>query len=99
MSFLFEYWTCTNSLRVDLERQILGLTERLVFGEQIGQKSLGLGVKFKAKAVVEVTEEEPQDLHDGVLRDLHFDTVEGDFQVFKGTWRMHQVSPSLAFLL
>lgn len=56
-------------------------------------------MKFKAKAVVEVTEEEPQDLHDGVLRDLHFDTVEGDFQVFKGTWRMHQVSPSLAFLL
>ena len=46
--------------------------------------SLLLG--FRVKDVVEVTEEEPQDLHDGVLRDLHFDTVEGDFQVFKGTW-------------
>jgi ribosome-associated toxin RatA of RatAB toxin-antitoxin module len=59
---------------------------------QIGQKNLALGVKFKAKAVVEVTEEAPHILPDGTLRDLHFETVEGDFQIFKGTWRMHQKS-------
>jgi len=58
---------------------------------QIGQKNLALGVKFKAKAVVEVSEEAAQELPNGTLRDLHFETVEGDFQVFKGTWRMHQV--------
>lgn len=61
---------------------------------QIGQKNLALGVKFKARAVVEVTEEDPQDLDDGTLRDISFVTVEGDFQVFKGTWRMHQTCGS-----
>lgn len=60
--------------------------------KQIGQKNFALGVKFKAKAVVEVTEEAAQDLDDGTLRDLHFETVEGDFQVFKGTWRMLEKS-------
>ncbi len=64
--------------------------------KQIGQKNLALGVKFKAKAVVEVSEEAAQELPNGTLRDLHFETVEGDFQVFKGTWRMHQVSLSLS---
>ncbi|KAG0576363.1 hypothetical protein KC19_5G074300 [Ceratodon purpureus] len=57
---------------------------------QIGQKNLALGVKFKAKAIVEVVEEAPRDLDDGTLRDISFVTVEGDFQVFKGVWRMHQ---------
>lgn len=61
---------------------------------QIGQKSLALGVKFKAKAIVEVVEEDLQDLEDGTLRDISFDTVEGDFNVFKGTWRMHQTRGS-----
>lgn len=55
-------------------------------------------MKFKAKAVVEVTEEAAQDLDDGTLRDLHFETVEGDFQVFKGTWRMLEVCPPIALL-
>ncbi len=67
--------------------------------KQIGQKNLALGVKFKAKAVVEVSEEAAQELPNGTLRDLHFETVEGDFQVFKGTWRMHQVSLSLSLSL
>ena len=91
---MYKFITCW-----PLKTNVRSNSHWLIFGEQIGQKSLTLGVKFKAKAIVEVTEEEPQDLHDGVLHDLHFDTVEGDFQVFKGTWWMHQVNPSLAFLL
>ena len=51
-------------------------------------------MKFKAKAIVEVTEEPPQDLEDGTLRDISFVTVEGDFNVFKGTWRMQQTRGS-----
>jgi hypothetical protein len=51
--------------------------------KQIGQKNLALGVKFKAKAVVEVSEEAAQELPNGTLRDLHFETVEGDFQFSK----------------
>lgn len=71
------------------------MTKRMhTWDYQIGQKNLAFGVKFKAKAIVEVTEEAPQDLNDGALRHISFITVEGDFNVFKGTWRMHQVSLS-----
>jgi hypothetical protein len=43
--------------------------------KHIGQKNLALGVKFKAKAVVEVFEEAAQELSNGTLWDLHLETV------------------------
>ncbi|KAL3688109.1 hypothetical protein R1sor_014418 [Riccia sorocarpa] len=59
---------------------------------QVGEQDIALGVKFKAKAVVDC-EEKPCELEDNLVRrDIDFNTVEGDFQIFKGTWRMEQVS-------
>lgn len=58
---------------------------------QIGQQDIALGVKFKAKAVVEV--EELSIKIDGELeeRNILFQMTEGDFSVFKGLWSMSDV--------
>ncbi|CAM6128233.1 unnamed protein product [Calypogeia fissa] len=58
---------------------------------QVGEQNIALGLKFKAKAVVDC-EEKPKTVHaDFIRRDIDFQNVEGDFQIFRGTWRMEQL--------
>ncbi|GBG80680.1 hypothetical protein CBR_g31139 [Chara braunii] len=52
---------------------------------QVGEQDVALGVKFRAKAVVDVEEDLSMGKHD-----IHFRIVEGDFQMFEGTWRMEE---------
>ncbi|EFJ09803.1 hypothetical protein SELMODRAFT_48570, partial [Selaginella moellendorffii] len=58
---------------------------------QIGEQELALGVKFRAKGVIEVTELPLELLDNGCRRDIGFDMVEGDFNLFRGIWRIEQV--------
>eukprot|EP01018_Ginkgo_biloba_P008494 Gb_11319 [translate_table: standard] len=57
----------------------------------IGQQNLAFGLKFKAKGIVDVYENELEILPLGIQRDIDFKMVEGDFQVFEGKWRIEQV--------
>lgn len=59
---------------------------------QIGEQNLAFGLKFKARGVVNVHERPLEVLPCGFRREIDFEMIEGDFQVFKGTWRMEQVS-------
>ncbi|KAG6550047.1 hypothetical protein Mapa_008561 [Marchantia paleacea] len=64
---------------------------------QVGEQDIALGVKFKAKAVVDC-EEKPSEVHPNLVRrDIDFNTIEGDFQIFKGTWRIEQVGGPSTF--
>ncbi|KAL2630283.1 hypothetical protein R1flu_014969 [Riccia fluitans] len=66
---------------------------------QVGEQDIALGVKFKAKAVVDC-EEKPYEVERNLVRrDIEFVTVEGDFQIFKGTWRVEQVSGPSAYMV
>ena len=59
---------------------------------QVGQQEVALGFKFKARAVVEVEEQEERAAGDGrVQRAINFTQVEGDFKLFKGTWTIEEV--------
>ncbi|EFJ11590.1 hypothetical protein SELMODRAFT_47431, partial [Selaginella moellendorffii] len=58
---------------------------------QIGEQELALGVKFRAKGVIEVTELPLELLDNGCRRDIGFDMVEGDFNLFRGIWRIEQI--------
>lgn len=59
---------------------------------QIGEQNLALGLKFKAKGVINVQELPVEILSDGICRRIDFEMIEGDFQIFKGTWQMEQES-------
>ena len=59
---------------------------------QVGQQEVALGFKFKARAVVEVEEEEARVAKGGrVQRAIKFTQVEGDFKLFQGTWKIEEV--------
>lgn len=58
---------------------------------QIGQQNLVFGLKFKAKGIVDVYENELEVIPSGIRRDIDFKMVEGDFQVFEGKWGIEQV--------
>ena len=58
---------------------------------QVGQQEVALGFKFKARAVVEVEEEEERVGDGRVQRAINFTQVEGDFKLFKGTWTIEEV--------
>lgn len=57
---------------------------------QIGEQNLAFGLKFKAKGIMDVYENELEILPIGIRRDIDFKMVEGDFQVFEGKWGIEQ---------
>lgn len=57
---------------------------------QIGEQNLAFGLKFKAKGIVDVYENELEILPVGIRRAIDFKMVEGDFQVFEGKWGIEQ---------
>eukprot|EP00897_Mesotaenium_endlicherianum_P006544 jgi/Mesen1/5918/ME000030S05185 len=57
---------------------------------QIGEQEVALGIKFRARAIVDCEESSLRESEDGIERDIDFTMVEGDFKVFKGTWSMLQ---------
>ncbi|PWA70400.1 START-like domain-containing protein [Artemisia annua] len=59
---------------------------------QIGQQNLAFGLKFNAKGVVECFEKDFEVLPYGQRRDIDFKMIEGDFDLFEGTWSIEQVS-------
>lgn len=61
---------------------------------QIGEQNLAFGLKFKAKGIVDVVENELEILPIGIRRDIDFKMVEGDFEVFKGKWGIEQFEGS-----
>ncbi|MCO5576803.1 hypothetical protein L7F22_030623 [Adiantum nelumboides] len=63
---------------------------RLVF--QIGEQNIAWGLKFSAKGVINVEERPIEVLSSSICRRIDFVMIEGDFQIFKGTWQMEQVS-------
>eukprot|EP00252_Welwitschia_mirabilis_P011097 TRINITY_DN24955_c0_g1_i1.p1 TRINITY_DN24955_c0_g1~~TRINITY_DN24955_c0_g1_i1.p1 ORF type:complete len:208 (-),score=28.09 TRINITY_DN24955_c0_g1_i1:289-912(-) len=58
---------------------------------QIGQQILPLGLKFKAKGILDVFENDLEALSNGIRRDIDFKMVEGDFIVFEGKWRIEEI--------
>ncbi|XP_050388064.1 uncharacterized protein LOC126805016 [Argentina anserina] len=69
---------------------------------QIGEQDLAFGVKFNAKGVVDCYEngleriiDDDDDLGGVTLkRDIEFNMVEGDFEIFRGKWSLQQLSNS-----
>ncbi|PWA70399.1 START-like domain-containing protein [Artemisia annua] len=57
---------------------------------QIGQQNLAFGLKFNAKGVVECFEKDFEVLPYGQRRDIDFKMIEGDFDLFEGTWSIEQ---------
>ncbi|GKB76952.1 START-like domain-containing protein [Tanacetum coccineum] len=53
---------------------------------QIGQQNLAFGLKFNAKGVVDFLEKDFEVLMYGQRRDIDFKMIEGDFDLFEGTW-------------
>ena len=51
-----------------------------------------LGLKFKAKGVIVVTEKQLKAIPCGIRRSIEFEMVEGDFKIFKGAWQIEEVS-------
>lgn len=61
---------------------------------QIGEQNLVFGLKFKAKGIMDVVENELEILPIGIRRDIDFKMVEGDFEVFEGKWGIEQFEGS-----
>lgn len=59
--------------------------------QQIGQQNLAFGLKFNAKGIVDCYEKELENLPSGQKRDIEFEMIEGDFQLFEGKWSIEQV--------
>ncbi|KAJ7281167.1 hypothetical protein O6H91_Y368100 [Diphasiastrum complanatum] len=62
---------------------------------QIGEQKVALGLKFQAKGVLDVQENPVQISLNRICRDIMFEMVEGDFQVFRGVWHLEQVKSPL----
>eukprot|EP00850_Spirogloea_muscicola_P016130 SM000129S26117 [mRNA] locus=s129:32650:33924:+ [translate_table: standard] len=74
------------SLAVNEVVEVLPTGARLM---QVGEQEVALGMKFRARVTVDVQEGVEVELPDaGRQRDIAFTMVEGDFQLFNGTWRM-----------
>lgn len=72
------------------------LTLSLNYFEQIGEQDLAFGLKFNAKGIVDCYENAlesiPSELGGQTLRrDIDFNMVEGDFEIFRGKWSLQQV--------
>ncbi|XP_010522862.1 PREDICTED: uncharacterized protein LOC104801332 [Tarenaya hassleriana] len=59
---------------------------------QIGQQNLALGLKIRAKAVLDCFEKELEILPHGKRRDIEFKLVEGDFHFLQGKWSIEQIN-------
>ncbi|XP_016649493.1 PREDICTED: uncharacterized protein LOC103327240 isoform X3 [Prunus mume] len=58
---------------------------------QIGQQNLAFGLKFNAKGIVDCYETPLETLPNlGHRRDIEFNMVEGDFEIFQGKWSLQQ---------
>lgn len=67
---------------------------------QVGEQNLGLGIKFNAEGVIDCFERDLQISPAGALsRDIDFEMVEGDFEVFRGKWSILQETSSLSSAL
>lgn len=53
---------------------------------------MALGLKFKARGVLECYEGDLEDNPFCRRRDIEFRMVEGDFQTFEGRWHIEQVT-------
>ena len=59
---------------------------------------MGLGLKFNARGVIDCYERELEAGAGGSLRrDIDFEMVQGDFEVFQGKWSILQVSTMAKF--
>ncbi|XP_062084950.1 uncharacterized protein LOC133791068 isoform X2 [Humulus lupulus] len=58
---------------------------------QVGQQNLALGLKFNAKGVVDCYEKPLEILPSAQKREIEFNMVEGDFQLFQGKWSILQL--------
>lgn len=59
---------------------------------QIGQQNLAFGLKFDARGVVDCYEKDLESLPFGQKRDIEFEMIEGDFQLFQGKWSIEECS-------
>ncbi|KAK9067749.1 hypothetical protein SSX86_011860 [Deinandra increscens subsp. villosa] len=57
---------------------------------QIGQQNLAFGLKFSAKGVVDCHEQDFKVIPYGQRRDIEFQMIEGDFELFEGKWSIEQ---------
>ncbi|KAJ0980047.1 hypothetical protein J5N97_015521 [Dioscorea zingiberensis] len=62
---------------------------------QVGQQDLALGLKFNAKGVLDCYEGDLEMIPSGRRRDIQFNMIEGDFQLFQGSWSIEQMSNDL----
>uniref|UniRef100_A0A803NQ47 Coenzyme Q-binding protein COQ10 START domain-containing protein n=1 Tax=Cannabis sativa TaxID=3483 RepID=A0A803NQ47_CANSA len=58
---------------------------------QVGEQNLALGLKFNAKGVVDCYEKPLEILPSAQKREIEFNMVDGDFQLFQGKWSILQV--------
>ncbi|PON88803.1 Coenzyme Q-binding protein COQ10, START domain containing protein [Trema orientale] len=58
----------------------------------IGQQNLGFGLKFNARGILDCYEKQLEILPSGQRRrDIEFNMVQGDFQIFQGKWSILQL--------
>ncbi|KAL5717204.1 hypothetical protein ACHQM5_010255 [Ranunculus cassubicifolius] len=57
---------------------------------QIGQQNLAFGLKFNAKGTVDCYEKDLVKIPFGQRRDIEFEMIEGDFQLFEGKWSIEE---------
>ncbi|PON43254.1 Coenzyme Q-binding protein COQ10, START domain containing protein [Parasponia andersonii] len=58
----------------------------------VGQQNLGFGLKFNARGILDCYEKQLQILPSGQRRrDIEFNMVQGDFQIFQGNWSILQL--------
>ncbi|CAL8129827.1 unnamed protein product [Prunus armeniaca] len=64
---------------------------------QIGQQNLAFGLKFNAKGIVDCYETPLETLPNlGHRRDIEFNMVEGDFEIFQGKWSLQQLNGEIS---
>ncbi|ONI14653.1 hypothetical protein PRUPE_3G000900 [Prunus persica] len=64
---------------------------------QIGQQNLAFGLKFNAKGIVDCYETPLEILPNlGHKRDIEFNMVEGDFEIFQGKWSLQRLNREIS---
>ncbi|PRQ45015.1 putative START-like domain-containing protein [Rosa chinensis] len=79
--------------------QLLQKSENYARLFQIGEQDLAFGLKFNAKGVVDCFENPLESIANDLggltlKRDIEFDMVEGDFEIFRGKWSLQQLNTS-----
>lgn len=60
------------------------------FPNQIGQQNLAFGLKFNARGILDCYEKQLETLPSALKRDIEFNMVQGDFEIFQGKWSILQ---------